>query len=89
MKERFGEKSTEVCEDLAYHYLAAGDWAPALEALETARLKSHVVGAVEVARWYAGKLEQVLDRMIRISETDAERSELIARRDRLQPAKKS
>lgn len=83
LREHFGERSTTVCEDLAYHYLASGEWQQALAPLETAQFKSHVVGAVEVADWYRGKLGQVLDRMIRQAETEAERAELTARRAKL------
>jgi hypothetical protein len=84
LKEHFGDKSLAICEDLAYHYLASGEWRQSLAALETAQLKSRVVGAVEVANWYEGKLGQVLDRMIRHAETEAERAELAARRDTLE-----
>lgn len=83
LEEHFGARSTTVCEDLAYHYLASGEWRPSLAPLETAQLKSHVVGATEVAAWYEGKLGQVLDRLIRQAETESERTELAARRDRL------
>lgn len=83
LQDRFGDDSDEVCEDLAFHYLASGDWRQALKALETSRLKSLLIGAVEVADWYAGKQEQVLDRMIRLAGDDAERAELESQLDKL------
>lgn len=83
LKEHFGDRSSAVCEDLAHHHLAAGDWEPAVGALEAAWAKNLSIGAENVAAWYEGKLGQVLDRLIRHAENRRERAELEEKRSTL------
>ncbi len=75
-----GHEPEAVCEELAYHYLQAGDWARALPCLELAAEKAHAIGAAETAEWYADRSLEVVDRLRGAAASAAERDELSARR---------
>ena len=83
IRSHFADDDPEICEDLAYHDLEAGDWERSVTALEAALDKNRAVGAEKAASWYEEKLGQVLDRMIGQASTEGERAALRKRRKKL------
>ncbi len=78
-----------VCEELAYHYVAAGEWEPALPFLERAARRAERAGAPQVASAHAERALAAIDRILAGRTSAAEREELAARRERLETLQRS
>ncbi len=82
--ESRGHEEEALCERLAYHELAGGEWERALPHLECAATKARAIGAHEIADWYLDRGLEALDRLVGQTSSETRRQELASRRRELE-----
>jgi DNA-binding SARP family transcriptional activator len=78
-----GEDAESLCEDLAHHTLAAGDWQNALPHIESAAHRAVDLGATEIAGWYCDRGLQVFERLLQDDPGAAADQDLSAKKRRM------
>ena len=71
-----GGDLASICEKLAHHDTAAGDWQNALPCLESAAHRAAAVGATEIARSYCERSLQTIERLVQEAANASARQEL-------------
>ncbi len=84
-----GDEPERVREELAYHYVAGGEWEQALPFLEESMLAAQRAGAPQAASAHAERALAAIDRVLAGRTSAAGREELAARRERLETFQRS
>ena len=78
-----GSDLESICEGLAHHDIASGDWQNALPCLESAAQRASTVGANEIARRYYELALQTIDRLAKEAASDRARQDLDGKRGQI------